>query len=206
MTNSTSDQPPKPETPTSDQTPKPKKIITVNQTPKTETTTPAQTPKTETTTPAQTPKTEPASPIPPPDKPKQYRAIGLLKGRYVPSDEIERGTLITSDGTSIDAVVLGRVLGLVKGRIDLDKEHLWVVYPRTRDREQKGDESSSPQDATQDFTSKTESPPDLSKELTAGSESSLEPPKEVQGLSKEPTADSDHSLPAFLTKSGKMRQ
>jgi len=195
MTTTTSDQTPKPETTTSDQPPKPKKIITVNQTPKTETTTSDQTPKPETTTPDQTPKTEAIGPISPPDKPKQYRAIGLLRGRYVPSDEIERGTLITSDGTSIDAVVLGRVLGLVKGRIDLDKEHLWVVYPRTRDREQKvaDDESGSPQDATQESTSKTESPLDLSKEPTAGSEYSLESPKELQGLSQEPTADSDHS-------------
>jgi len=194
---STSDQTPKPETPTSDQTPKPKKIITVKQSPKPETTTSEQTPKTETTTDNQAPKTESAGPIPPPDKPKQYRAIGLLRGKYVPGEEIERGTLITSDGTSIDAVVLGRLLGLVKSsRIDLEKDHLWVVYPRTRDREQKGDESSIPQDATQEYTSKTESPEspsDLAKEPTAGSESSLESPKELQGLSKEPTADSDHS-------------
>jgi len=182
----TTDQTPKPETTTDDKTPK-LKTITGN-----------QSPKTETTTPDQTPKAEAIGPISPPDKPKQYRAIGLLKGRYVPSDEIERGTLITSDGTSIDAVVLGRVLGLVKGRIDLDKEHLWVVYPRTRDREQKvaDDESGSPQDATQESTSKTESPespPELSKEPTAGSKSSLESPKELQELSQEPTADSDHS-------------
>jgi len=194
----TSDQTPKTETTTSDQSPK-TETTTSDQTPKTETTTSDQTPKTETTTSDQTPKTEPVGPIPPPDKPKQYRAIGLLKGKYVPGDEIERGTLIASDGTSIDAVVLGRLLGLVKSsRIDLEKEHLWVVYPRTRDRGEKGadDEPGSPQDATQESTSKTESPeaqPELSKEPTAGSESSLESPKELQELSKEPTVDSDPS-------------
>lgn len=76
---------------------------------------------------------EVSTPIPPSEFPKQYRAIGLLQGKYVPGDEIERGTLVTSDGTNIDAVVLGKVLGLVKSpRIDLSKEHLWVCYPRTR--------------------------------------------------------------------------
>jgi hypothetical protein len=40
--------------------------------------------------------------------------------------------LIASDGTAIDAVLLGRVMSLVKNHLDLEQEHLWVVYPRTR--------------------------------------------------------------------------
>lgn len=47
---------------------------------------------------------------------------------------MNRGHLVTSDGYQVDAVVLGRVISLVKNHIDLDSEHLWVVYPRTDDR------------------------------------------------------------------------
>lgn len=82
--------------------------------------------------------TEPAAPRPrlqpiaPPSEPMQYRAIGLLKGRYEPSEEtFNRGNVINHDGTTTCAVLLGRTTSLVKKHIDLEKEHLWVVYPRT---------------------------------------------------------------------------
>lgn len=76
------------------------------------------------------------APIPPASEPLQYRAIGLVRGRYQPDPEVfTKGTLIANDGVSLDAVLLGRVLSLVKKHIDLSQEHLWVVYPRTRDRE-----------------------------------------------------------------------
>jgi hypothetical protein len=42
----------------------------------------------------------------------------------------------TADGTAIEAVVLGRVLTLMRRHLDLDEPHLWVVYPRSRDEEQ----------------------------------------------------------------------
>ena len=72
-------------------------------------------------------------PIPPPSEPRQYRAVGLVRGRYTQSEEqFTRGTLIAADGTAIDAVLLGRVMSLVKNHLDLEQEHLWVVYPRTR--------------------------------------------------------------------------
>lgn len=72
-------------------------------------------------------------PIPAPSEPMQYRAIGLVRGQYAPSDEqFTRGNLIVSDGQAIDAVLLGRVMSLVKNHLDLATEHLWVVYPRTR--------------------------------------------------------------------------
>jgi hypothetical protein len=75
-------------------------------------------------------------PIPPPSEPKQYRAIGLLRGRYTPSeDKFTRGELTTTDGTAIEAVLLGRIMSLVKNHLDLEHEHLWVVYPRTREKE-----------------------------------------------------------------------
>ncbi|WP_199333603.1 hypothetical protein [Oculatella sp. FACHB-28] len=74
-------------------------------------------------------------PIPPASEPMQYRAIGLVRGRYEPSDEqFTRGFLHTEDGTAIDAVLLGRVMSLVKKHVDLEQPHLWVVYPRTREK------------------------------------------------------------------------
>lgn len=75
-------------------------------------------------------------PIPAPSEPMQYRAIGLLRGCYKSSDEqFTRGELITADGVVIEAVLLGRVMSLVKNHLDLEQEHLWVVYPRTRDKQ-----------------------------------------------------------------------
>ncbi|MEY3868354.1 MAG: hypothetical protein RLZZ338_2245 [Cyanobacteriota bacterium] len=72
-------------------------------------------------------------PISPPSEPRQYRAIGLVKGRYTPIDEqFTKGNLQRNDGTLIDSVLLGRVMSLIKNHLDLEKEHLWVVYPRTR--------------------------------------------------------------------------
>ena len=72
-------------------------------------------------------------PIPPPSEPMQYRAIGLIRGQYMPSaEQLTRGTLLAADGTLIDAVLLGRVMSLVKNHLSLDQSHLWVVYPRSR--------------------------------------------------------------------------
>lgn len=72
-------------------------------------------------------------PIPSPSHPRQYRAIGLIEGQYQRSQEHQtRGILITKEGNILDTVVLGKVLSLFKKHIDLDKPHLWIVYPRTR--------------------------------------------------------------------------
>ena len=76
---------------------------------------------------------ERTQPIPPPSHPRQYRAIGLIQARYERSEEqLTQGYLIAADGTKIEAVVLGRVISLVKNHLDMDKQHLWVVYPRTK--------------------------------------------------------------------------
>ncbi len=73
-------------------------------------------------------------PISPPSEPMQYRAIGLIRGRYQGrEDHVTKGVIHAADGSKVDAVLLGRVISLVKKHIDLDKEHLWVVYPRTRE-------------------------------------------------------------------------
>ena len=72
-------------------------------------------------------------PIPPPSHPRQYRAIGLIQGQYRHSaDKITRGKLTQADGTTIEAVILGKMISLFKKHIDLEKPHLWVVYPRIR--------------------------------------------------------------------------
>jgi hypothetical protein len=81
----------------------------------------------------ESPTAERQEPIPPPSHPRQYRAIGLIQGQYQRSEEqMTRGSLVTSDGTAIEAVLLGRLISLVKNHLDLEQAHLWVVYPRTR--------------------------------------------------------------------------
>lgn len=90
-------------------------------------------PQSETDTPSQNSTIVRQHPIAPPSEPKQYRAIGLVQGRYQSSTEqFTRGNLHTPDGSEIDAVLLGRVMSLLKNHLDLESEHLWVVYPRTR--------------------------------------------------------------------------
>ena len=80
--------------------------------------------------------TERKQPIPPPSHPRQYRAIGLIQAKYQQSaEQITQGTLITTDGAEIEAVLLGRIISLIKNHLDLEKEHLWVVYPRTKMQE-----------------------------------------------------------------------
>lgn len=89
-----------------------------------------------TTTTDQTPKSKTTEPIRPPDNPLQYRAIGLLRGKYVPNEgELTLGMLHTDDGAQIETVILGKLLGLVKSHVDLSKEHLWICYPRTKDED-----------------------------------------------------------------------
>jgi hypothetical protein len=70
-------------------------------------------------------------PIRPPAEPLQNRAVGVIKGRYIPSTDSEvQGLLLADDGALIDAVVLGKVKGLLK-KIDPSSSHAWVVYPKT---------------------------------------------------------------------------
>jgi hypothetical protein len=41
--------------------------------------------------------------------------------------------LIDSDGNELEAVVLGRMLTLMRRHLDMTTPHLWVVYPRCRE-------------------------------------------------------------------------
>ena len=76
-----------------------------------------------------------AHPIPPVTEPLQYRAIGLVRGIYAPSDpeQLTRGTLTDSNGLALETVVLGRVLTLMRRHLAMEEAHLWVVYPRCRE-------------------------------------------------------------------------
>ncbi len=78
------------------------------------------------------------TPIPPASEPLQYRAIGLILGKYIPSiEEFNQGTMLADDGATIDAVILGRIMSLIKNHLDLEQSHLWVVYPRIRKEDNK---------------------------------------------------------------------
>ena len=74
-------------------------------------------------------------PIPAATEPFQYRAIGIVRGVYVPEDKekFTRGKLVVSDNEEIDAVVLGRVITLMRRHVSMQKPHLWVVYPRCKE-------------------------------------------------------------------------
>lgn len=74
-----------------------------------------------------------AQPIPPVTELMQFRAIGMVFGRYIPEEEhFNKGKILSSDGTEIDAVLLGKIISIVKKRLAPEKEHNWIVYPRTR--------------------------------------------------------------------------
>lgn len=117
-------------------------------------------------------------PIPPPSEPMQYRAIGLIKGKYQPSEEqFNRGVLITEDQTHLDAVLLGQVMSLVKKYLDLEQTYLWVVYPRTREKEETlhmqivgvwSAEGFGPMAAMEDETEIPEQPSQLAAPLQDG--------------------------------------
>ena len=74
-------------------------------------------------------------PIPEATEPFQYRAIGVIAGRYIAhEDNFAKGHILTADGTEVDAVLLGKIISIVKKRLESDRDYLWVVYPRTNDK------------------------------------------------------------------------
>ncbi len=74
-------------------------------------------------------------PIPAATEPFQYRAIGVIYGRYVANpDNFAKGHILTTDGSQVDAVLLGKIISIVKKRLQGDRDYLWVVYPRTNDK------------------------------------------------------------------------
>ncbi len=74
------------------------------------------------------------NPIPKVSNQFQYRAIGIINGKFTPYDneQLNRGFLIDKKGEKIETVVLGKALSLLKKYIDLKKSYYWVVYPKNK--------------------------------------------------------------------------
>ena len=74
------------------------------------------------------------NPIPKVTNQLQYRAIGIINGKFIPHDnkELNRGFLTDSNGEKIETVILGKALSLLKKHIDLNKSYFWVVYPKNK--------------------------------------------------------------------------
>ena len=74
------------------------------------------------------------NPIPKVTNKLQYRAIGIINGKFMPIDskQINKGYLTDKKGEKIETVVLGKALSLLKKHIDLKKNYFWVVYPKNK--------------------------------------------------------------------------
>ena len=74
------------------------------------------------------------NPIPQVTNKLQYRAIGIINGKFTPHDieQLNRGILIDNRGAKIETVVLGKALSLLKKHIDLNKSYYWIVYPKNK--------------------------------------------------------------------------
>ena len=74
------------------------------------------------------------NPIPKVTNKLQYRAIGIVNGKFIPQDSkhLNRGYLTDDKGEKIETVVLGKALSLLKKHIDLKKNYFWVVYPKNK--------------------------------------------------------------------------
>ena len=74
------------------------------------------------------------NPIPEVTDPLQYRAIGIVNGKFTPhnSEQLNKGLITDNEGEKIETVVLGKALSLFKKHIDLNKNYYWVVYPKNK--------------------------------------------------------------------------
>ena len=74
------------------------------------------------------------NPIPKVTNKLQYRAIGIINGKFTPNEnnQLNRGYLIDSKGEKIETVVLGKALSLLKKHINLEKTYFWIVYPKNK--------------------------------------------------------------------------
>ena len=74
------------------------------------------------------------NPIPKVTNKLQFRAIGIVKGTFIPhaSEQLNRGYLTDNKGEKIETVVLGKALSLLKKHIDLTKNYFWIVYPKNK--------------------------------------------------------------------------
>ncbi len=77
------------------------------------------------------------NPIPQVTNQLQYRAIGIVNGKFTPHDneKLNRGFLTDNNGEKIETVVLGKALSILKKYINLKKSYYWVVYPKNKNTE-----------------------------------------------------------------------
>ena len=63
------------------------------------------------------------NPIPKVTDKLQYRAIGIVNGKFIPHDSnhLNKGYLVDNKDEKIETVVLGKALSLLKKHIDLKK-------------------------------------------------------------------------------------
>jgi hypothetical protein len=76
--------------------------------------------------------------IPRPNHPKQYRAIGVVYGKYTPMEgKLTKGVMETKDQEKFDVIILPRAIGAIKNHVDVSQKQHWIVYPHgIRDSEQ----------------------------------------------------------------------
>ena len=74
------------------------------------------------------------NPIPKVTSKLQYRAIGIVNGKFNPheTEKLNKGYLTDNNGEKIETVVLGKALSLLKKHIDLKKSYFWIVYPKNK--------------------------------------------------------------------------
>ncbi len=74
------------------------------------------------------------NPIPKVTNQLQYRAIGIVNGKFTPknNEQLNRGFLADNKGEAIETVVLGKALPLLKKHIDFKKSYFWIVYPKNK--------------------------------------------------------------------------
>ena len=74
------------------------------------------------------------NPIPKVTEKLQYRAIGIINGKFIPknSEQLNRGILTDNKGEKIETVVLGKALLILKRHLDLKKSYFWIVYPKNK--------------------------------------------------------------------------
>ena len=74
------------------------------------------------------------NPIPKVTNKLQFRAIGIVNGKFIPHEDaqLNRGYLTDNKGEKIETVVLGKALSLLKKHIDLTKNYFWIVYPKNK--------------------------------------------------------------------------
>jgi len=70
----------------------------------------------------------------PPDHPKMYQAVGLLRGQYLPSAEnFTKGFFLTNDGIRFPAIVSGHTASRLQNHPEwINDQTCWSVWPRMR--------------------------------------------------------------------------